>query len=127
MKGVCKKHGVEKSMWWCANKNGVEAYRESCSKCRDEDDPKYWMQKRMSSAHRKVVKAVKDGVLKRGQCRNCDSEKTVAHHTDYSKPLQVVWLCKRCHGNEHARLTRLAAMRSKALLLMSSDIDPLGR
>jgi len=27
-----------------------------------------------------------------------------AHHNDYSKPLQVEWLCAFCHGNERRRV-----------------------
>lgn len=35
-------------------------------------------------------------------CSRCDSEGLIeGHHPDYSKPLEVVWLCKRCHKAEH--------------------------
>lgn len=40
-------------------------------------------------------------VLKRGECSypDCSHEESriEAHHWDYSKPLDVVWLCKRHH------------------------------
>jgi hypothetical protein len=31
----------------------------------------------------------------------CGATKTEAHHTDYSRPLDVVWLCKHCHRLLH--------------------------
>lgn len=44
-----------------------------------------------------VYKAVRDGSLQKDPCRFCGNPKTQAHHEDYSKPLDVVWVCFKCH------------------------------
>jgi hypothetical protein len=31
----------------------------------------------------------------------CGSKDSEMHHEDYSKPLEVKWLCRRCHMLEH--------------------------
>ncbi len=57
-------------------------------------------------AHYMVSNAIRDGRLIRGNtCEKCGSEKNVqAHHHDYSKPLDVNWLCFYCHRKEHGQL-----------------------
>lgn len=53
--------------------------------------------------------AVRDGrVIKWPACAvpECDSTSPVAHHPDYSQPLDVVWLCQAHHQQAHA-LSRL--------------------
>ena len=48
-------------------------------------------------------RAVKSGRLDRpSACSECgDSGKIHGHHEDYSKPLEVRWLCSSCHGLAH--------------------------
>ncbi len=47
--------------------------------------------------------AVKVGRLIRGICVVCGEEKTHGHHTDYTKPYDVVWLCRIHHELEHKK------------------------
>jgi len=50
-----------------------------------------------------LASAVRYGrVIKPTACGECGlAGRITAHHTDYSKPLHVVWLCTRCHGIRH--------------------------
>lgn len=53
-----------------------------------------------------VSRAVKSGVLVRGQCEEASKEclgAIQAHHDDYDKPLDVRWFCRRHHMKLHAR------------------------
>jgi hypothetical protein len=56
-------------------------------------------------AHAALYYAVRSGkIVKSKVCDICDREiRTEAHHPDYSKPLEVMWLCRRCHIGEHTR------------------------
>jgi hypothetical protein len=50
-----------------------------------------------AKARNALSNAVRDGRLIRLPCKHCGEVKTEAHHTDYSKPLDVEWLCFKCH------------------------------
>jgi hypothetical protein len=39
-------------------------------------------------------------------CERCGAPKTEMHHPDYSKPLEVVFLCHPCHLREHGKQPR---------------------
>lgn len=54
------------------------------------------------AAHVKVGNAIRDGRLVKQPCR-CGEIKVEAHHDDYSKPLDVTWLCTACHVAAHRR------------------------
>ena len=54
-------------------------------------------------AHKKVQIALLMGWLTRQPCIKCD-EKADAHHEDYSKPLEIVWLCRAHHKERHREI-----------------------
>lgn len=66
--------------------------------------------RRRVEAARRVFQAVQNGTLERpDRCARCNAEGGVeGHHADYSKPLEVEWLCKRCHLAEHGKTLRAA-------------------
>ncbi|WP_146129287.1 hypothetical protein [Burkholderia gladioli] len=60
-------------------------------------------QKRL--AHQAVQSAVRNGSLIKLPCAVCGQiEKVHAHHDDYSKPLDVIWLCHKHHMERHTML-----------------------
>lgn len=56
-------------------------------------------------AHRIVRQAIRRGELRREPCCMCGCAKSHAHHDDYGRPLDVVWLCV-VHHAEHHRFLR---------------------
>ena len=55
-------------------------------------------------ASRIVSNAVRDGNLEKLPCICCGNEKVEGHHPDYSRPLDVVWLCVKHHKEVHAMI-----------------------
>lgn len=47
-----------------------------------------------------AYQAVVRGDLVKENCP-CGSSQSEMHHADYEKPLEVTWLCTRCHHNLH--------------------------
>jgi len=62
------------------------------------------------AAHTILGNAVRRGdVLRPERCVSCGclpygKKGLHAHHTDYTKPLDVLWLCPKCHVEEHKRI-----------------------
>ena len=54
------------------------------------------------AAHTMVAAALKLGLLVAEPCRKCRRKRAEAHHEDYTRPLDVVWLCRRHHKGLHA-------------------------
>jgi hypothetical protein len=51
-----------------------------------------------------VANAVCSGKLVKLPCQVCGNQRAQGHHEDYSKPLDVVWLCTRHHADRHIHL-----------------------
>jgi ribosomal protein S27AE len=49
-----------------------------------------------------VNSAIQRGEIIRQPCSDCGTKVSVqAHHDDYAKPLDVRWLCRKCHLDWH--------------------------
>lgn len=77
----------------------TEAHKLSCRKANlkyIKNNPK------KREAQIKVGNAIKSGKLIKQPCEVCGSTKRIhAHHDDYSKPLEVRWLCPKHHSEWH--------------------------
>lgn len=49
-------------------------------------------------------KAVASGEILKKPCVVCGAEKTQAHHIDYNKPFDVLWLCPLHHAKLHKQI-----------------------
>jgi ubiquitin C-terminal hydrolase len=53
-----------------------------------------------------VKRAVDSGIIiKPKNCEKCNKEYKIlhGHHEDYSKRLEVIWLCPACHKKQHSK------------------------
>lgn len=62
-------------------------------------------QARLSKLKRHLVYSPVRRKLKKQPCEVCGKFPAQAHHHDYSKPLDVNWLCTRHHADKHMELT----------------------
>jgi hypothetical protein len=53
-------------------------------------------------ARRLLNAAVQSGKVIRLPCEACGNQRSHGHHEDYTKPLDVRWLCATCHRREHS-------------------------
>lgn len=77
------------------------AGKDAIKRAQEKSRAKYPEKKK---ANIQVNNAVRDGRLyKPDSCSMCGRAKCRidGHHTDYTKPLDVVWLCRKCHYAEH--------------------------
>lgn len=57
--------------------------------------------------HRIVANEIRMGRLFKKPCKKCGSKKVQAHHSDYSKPLKVMWLCSKHHQELHRKVIHI--------------------
>lgn len=80
--------------------------KRQCRVCkRLEKRPSRVLPPEMRHAHDVVDWALRKGTLVREPCEVCGSEdRVVAHHDNYSRPLDVRWLCPQHHADAHATM-----------------------
>jgi len=85
--------------WRKENPEKVKKYRCKAAKLAREKYPE------KNAARKMVSGAITLGLLIRPTvCSKCIKEcKPEGHHPDYSKPLEVIWLCRECHNKEHGK------------------------
>ncbi len=65
---------------------------------------KYKKQLRRSPASDILARAIRLKQIEKKPCEICGKTRAQGHHEDYSKPLDVVWLCIRHHNDRHIHL-----------------------
>jgi hypothetical protein len=81
----------------CRTPERKESLRRSRTSSRTRRPDKY-------AAQLMAKAAVESGFLRRLPCAVCGDERTDGHHENYSKPLDLVWLCRTHHMRRHAEL-----------------------
>ena len=87
---------VEARKAYAHTENGKRSRMETTKKYRREN-PEKWL------AHAAVSYAIKTGKIIKKPCEICGASFVHAHHPDYSKPLEVIWLCPAHHRMIHAQ------------------------
>jgi hypothetical protein len=55
-------------------------------------------------------------IIKPDTCDLCKQHtKIEAHHEDYDKPYEVIWLCRRCHIDVHRKFSTVNTLHMKSL------------
>jgi hypothetical protein len=87
-----------------ANKEKTKAYYEA-NRDRFAKLSAAWKKRNplKRAAQNALNNAIRDGkLMKPSICQRCDVQGRIqAHHPDYTKPLEVEWLCIECHAAEH--------------------------
>ncbi len=81
----------------------VALRKHICSTWRKENPEKYKAQTILNNALRDKK------IIKPDTCSVCNcATRIYGHHEDYSKPLEVMWMCQRCHKLHHIKETIMA-------------------
>ena len=54
-------------------------------------------------ANNALNNAIRDGLILKLPCFVCGDSKTVGHHPDYDRSLDVIWLCQKHHAEIHLK------------------------
>jgi len=126
----CFKCGIEKSPTaFYRHSEMADGLLGKCKECTKADVRDYWREnavvlrqtdlsrrKLRRAANTTIGNALRDGRLEKpARCHYCtEVRKLAAHHWDYYRPLDVTWLCGRCH-----RIADMARRDAETKITMS--------
>lgn len=89
-------HRVEARKEYIATEAGKQAKKRAVDAYNKRHPMRY-------AAHVITGNAIRDGkLIQASNCSVCNStEKIEGHHDDYTKPLEVRWMCEECHKEWH--------------------------
>ena len=101
-----RKDGLENVRWMCNPCNSTRVknyYHKNSDTVRQTIYKSIRKHKAKQTARETMNNALKLGTLSRPtNCEDCGKEcKPHGHHEDYTKPLEVNWVCTTCHGERH--------------------------
>ncbi|MBI2110670.1 hypothetical protein HYT51_02725 [Candidatus Woesearchaeota archaeon] len=96
----------KKKEWNRNNKIRVSTYHKNWRKNNRELNNYHHL------ARKKLHYAVQAGKVIKQPCSKC-KEKAEAHHSNYNKPLDVIWLCHKHHMELHKRIQCQSSEKSK--------------
>lgn len=103
--GACQKckHKIYQRSWYRKNQRSYAdpERRREYEMGRYHGDPEYRLRKKARNA---ISIRLKRGTMTRGDCAMCGLPDAQAHHNDYERPLDVVWLCEEHHTVIHGPL-----------------------
>lgn len=90
---VIERHRISHLRYKAANPEVLKVNRDA------------WKQrnKHKIAAHTAIGNAVAAGKVTRLPCW-CGNPKSEGHHEDYTKPLEVIWLCRKHHAEAHRKI-----------------------
>lgn len=126
---VADYYGVSRqSMWMCLKRRGVE-FRDN--RRYGTENHFYRGTKANDHAQNVLEKAIEKGIVKRREkCEICGAEYTFrdgrsgiqAHHCDYNRPLDVMWLCQKCHHEWHTKNKAKEVVPGEAMPRTTVDV-----
>lgn len=134
---ICPKCNEEKSLktgFWMVYGRNYASYCKKCSRIFGRKSDKEYQRKKRSanpekklkenreyrekyperySAQKRISADIVSGKIKKQPCVICGIKPAYAHHEDYSKPLEIIWLCPSCHKRRHLGQITLKELKTK--------------
>ena len=93
------------------NREKIKEYQKEHYQLNKEKINQCQKQYQKRSPEKQKARGILNSAVQRGKvhkplyCSSCEGDKHLeAHHTDYSKPLEVLWLCRSCHVDLHNKI-----------------------